>query len=233
MRLFLIVSLISTCTAPFSRPNRNRNRNRHEPQWPPLPELQLPYQGVYITLTGSVHACAFALGLFQSQNFELCSALRVLAGQDTPYTDVLARAYTSWGARLCNDPELPQNDDYSGCDAAFFCRITSNYIQCPQSFLQQYLNPVRFKMKCVGTGQQVYLKYDQPDTIAECMTPEQHAERVEKEKIAAEEAKSAAKLVGKVVLAEGKVFYAKPEPWVSKVSCQEFDFKGGTSKSEL
>lgn len=133
------------------------------------------------------------------------------------YQDVLTYATISWGARLCNDPELPPGEyDLDTCDAAFFCLITSNYYECPQSFLQEHINYVRFRMKCIGPNQKIYLQGEQPDTIAVCMTQKEYEDQ-EKEKQVKLENERLAKTVSMVYTAEGTQYLAKPAPF--KFTC--------------
>ena len=209
-------------------------RPRQRPEPSPLPELQLPNTQVYTVVNpeGSQTTCSRAVHDFRERNTELCQRLRELIGDaNVTYKRWSSNATKPWGARLCTDPELPPGD-YDTCDATFFCRVTSNLTPCPQSFLQEHINHIRFRMKCAEEDLKVYLTGNQPDTVAGCYTPSQIEAFREAEKIKQEKELMNRFPDSKVFVAEGTIVYAKPAPYIHpRFTCMDYD--GSTRKHEL
>ena len=202
--------MLGPCWAPWS--STSGSRPSHV-----MPDLAPLYTGVYITRTTSKQVCETVLVTFAQENAQMCRILRNAIGDSWTYRDALATATISWGARLCSDPELPPGE-YDTCDAAIFCLITSNLYECPQSFLQEHINSVRIRMKCIGPGQQVYLEKEQPDTVAVCRTSAEHAKQLKEKEIALEKVR-VRNAVPVVYISEDTLYIAEPAPWVSKFTC--------------
>lgn len=201
---------------------------RPVPEPSPLPALIPPSMAVYVAdwHNGSFDACSRVMLDFVYNNLGLCHRLKELIGDRfIVYENYAASAVVPWGARLCNDPELPnENGEYNSCDAAFFCRILTNFHPCPQSILQEHLGQTRFKMKCAGPGVKAYLKGTQPDTTAGCYTETEWRRHQENELI--EHEKNLLKKFpdSKVFKTEGgAIAYAKPAAYVHpRFACSDF-----------
>ena len=126
----------------------------HRPP-PPLPELVPPSTLVQLGYyhRASHDICRRVILEFTENNRNLCQRLRTLIGDSyVVYQAYTYEAIVPWGARLCTDSELPNDEEFNPeiCDAAFFCRVMSNYHPCSQSLLQEYLGQARFRLKCTG-----------------------------------------------------------------------------------
>ena len=187
-----------------------------------------PYTAVYITIKDSQDVCQLALRSFAASNVSVCRDLRRSIGEMREYRDEPQDAVVAYGGRLCNDSELPDNQDYTTCHGTTFCRISSNYAQCPMSVLQQYLDPIRFRFQCVKSGQEAFTIGEQPDTLVKCMTAAEK-KKYDEDLVMAEETRNQ-----KVYLAEGTLFMAKATPWVPKFTCVDLELTGASSsKGEL
>ena len=195
----------------------------------PLPALEPPNTGVYSTSdqAGSQGVCARAVHDFRQRNYQLCRRLRELINdQDRTYERWSSNVVVSWGARLCSDPELPRDTgEYDSCDAALFCRVTTNLDPCPQSLLQEHINHVRFRMRCDSL--KVFLTGSQPDTVAGCFTRAEIETFQEAERVKDQQDLLSKYPDSKVFESGGKFVYAKPAPYIqSRSSC--LDYRGAS-----
>ena len=133
-------------------------------------------------------------------------------GEIEAYDIDVKNTVISYGARLCTDPEA-QVDDQEDCHGTTFCRVISNYSECPMSVLQQYLDYVRFRFHCIEIGQRAFLYGEQPDTIARCQKPAEK-DREDKVRALAETSRNM-----EVHVADGGLYMLKKTPWVPKTSC--------------
>lgn len=145
----LIFASLSAYEAPRSR----QRPERPESEPAPLPDLVPVNTQVYLAdyHDASNAACTRTMIDFTGNNLELCIRLRELIGDNRVIYERFAYApnvIVSWGARLCSDPELPNDQEYDECDAAFFCRVLTNFHPCPMSLLQEHLGQTRFRLKC-------------------------------------------------------------------------------------
>lgn len=207
MRLYItllkMMFLTMRCQAP--------NPRRRQVSLPELHEFLPPHTFGYCTPLDSQAICEIVVHNFALKNFAICRELRHSIGEINEYQVDVKNTVFSYGARLCTDPEAGVDDE--NCHGTTFCKVISNYSECPMSILQQYLDHVRFRFYCNDPGQRAFLYGEQPDTIARCQRPSEK-DRADKMRALAEETRNM-----EVYVADQGLYMLKKAPWSPSTSC--------------
>lgn len=196
-----------------------------------LPDIRGPYnEDVYLALGGSQSICELIMDQFTEENHAICIAYR-LRGMSYTYGAALHRSVISRGAQLCTDPALPAGYDFDSCDATFFCQPIQSYDGCPLDFLQRQFHDERFRLHCTGENQEIQLTNPWPETVALCTT----IVNPEEERKKAEEIEHQARIHRQVIWSDGRLYYAKPSPWIPRIQCLDLPtiYSGGGVEGKL
>lgn len=131
-------------------------------------EIEAPWQGPYL-VDFSQQMCQNALASFYDANEHLCGRYYLPPAEEQ--TDSLLLAIKSHSAKLCGDPSLAVGFEKRDCSANAKCTVLKGYKKCELSFLQDWLDGVRFKMQCPDRQAEARLQGVYPRNTASCVAP--------------------------------------------------------------